>query len=184
MVKDDGLSDEERELFQKAVQDVRPLSTSCHIHKIIKPTTQHRLRASSTKPTVEKQFIPLSSYIVEPVSAENILRFNHPGVSTKQLDMLKKGQFRIEAKLDLHGCTPDDAQDALCAFIHRQQHLHRRHVLIIHGKGGRFGESPVIKNLVNRWLTQLPQVLAFHSALVKHGGSGALYVLLKSIIKP
>lgn len=182
MPKNNGISDEERELFQKSVQDVKPLTSTNQIQKSSSSTT-HLDLPSSRPPTVfEKQFIPLSSYIVEPVNAETLLHFHHLGVSKKQLDMLRKGHYPIEARLDLHGCTPNDAEEALCSFIAQHQ-LHHRHVLIIHGKGGRFGEAPVIKNLVNRWLPQFPQVLAFHSALAKHGGAGALYVLLKSISK-
>jgi DNA-nicking Smr family endonuclease len=52
--------------------------------------------------------------------------------------------------------------------------------LIVHGKGYRSrNRLPVIKTLLDRWLRECSQVLAFHSAQPKHGGSGAVYVLLK-----
>jgi DNA-nicking Smr family endonuclease len=35
--------------------------------------------------------------------------------------------------------------------------------------------------MVNRWLRAVDNVLAFHSAQAKDGGSGAVYVLLKKI---
>jgi DNA-nicking Smr family endonuclease len=71
------------------------------------------------------------------------------------------------------------AKEALCQFITEAMHRQQRCVLIIHGKGGQQGTPPVIKNLVNRWLPQINEVLAFYSALPKDGGSGAVYVLLK-----
>lgn len=67
----------------------------------------------------------------------------------------------------------------LCQFIQTQAELGKRCLLIIHGKGGIQGAPPVIKNLLNRWLPQINEVIAFHSALPKDGGSGAIYVLLK-----
>jgi len=39
----------------------------------------------------------------------------------------------------------------------------------------------VIKNKVNSWLRQHQDVLAFHSAMPKDGGNGAVYVLLKKL---
>lgn len=43
--------------------------------------------------------------------------------------------------------------------------------------------APCNKNLLNRWLPQMNEVIAFHSALPKDGGSGAIYVLLKRKIR-
>ncbi|TMO58770.1 Smr/MutS family protein, partial [Pseudoalteromonas aurantia] len=37
----------------------------------------------------------------------------------------------------------------------------------------------VLKSYTNKWLQEMPQVLAFHSALKCHGGSGSTYVLLR-----
>jgi DNA-nicking Smr family endonuclease len=52
-------------------------------------------------------------------------------------------------------------------------------VLIIHGKGGYDGGPSLLKSQVNHWLKQMPEVLAYHSAVRQHGGLGAVYVLLK-----
>ena len=37
----------------------------------------------------------------------------------------------------------------------------------------------MLKSYVNKWLPNLPEVMAFHSAQQHHGGAGAVYVLLK-----
>ena len=52
---------------------------------------------------------------------------------------------------------------------------------MIHGKGGgRIGkEGGVLKAYVNRWLQDIPQVQAFHSAIKQHGSTGSAYVLLR-----
>ena len=53
-----------------------------------------------------------------------------------------------------------------------------RIALIIHGKGKKETQS-ILKNKINLWLRDLNIVLAFCSALPKHGGTGAVYILLK-----
>ncbi|MGH8236763.1 MAG: Smr/MutS family protein, partial [Steroidobacteraceae bacterium] len=40
--------------------------------------------------------------------------------------------------------------------------------------------GPVLKNVVNHWLQRADNVLAFGSARAVDGGSGAIYVLLRS----
>ena len=53
-------------------------------------------------------------------------------------------------------------------------------VRIVHGKGLRSGpRGPVLKASVNRWLRQWDDVLAFVTAPVRDGGTGAIYVLLR-----
>jgi DNA-nicking Smr family endonuclease len=55
-------------------------------------------------------------------------------------------------------------------------------VRIIHGKGyGSNNQGPIIKPLVNKWLQQRNEILAFCSARPNDGGTGAVYVLLKTL---
>lgn len=117
--------------------------------------------------------------IVDTVFSETILSYAHPSLSNQQFKALKLGKITWEARLDLHGLKSEKARDILCQFIQTQTESNKKCLLIIHGKGGYLGAPPVIKNLLNRWLPQLEEVLAFHSALPKDGGSGAVYVLLK-----
>ncbi len=74
-----------------------------------------------------------------------------------------------------------DAEEALKDFIVSQCAEGTRCVLIIHGKGGRKGKVALIKTHTHHWLKQFPQILGFVSALPKHGGTGAVYVLLKKL---
>lgn len=184
MSKKDDLSDADRELFRSAVQNTKPLhcsntrikseSSTIKSSSMLVATKRRRIEEAASLSSFH-----LSSYIREHVQPETILSYCRSGMNRREMQKLKKGEYKIEAVLDLHGQTPDDAQDRLCAFITTQHQQEHRHVLVIHGKGGRLGEAPVIKNLVHCWLPQLPHVLAFHSASAKHGGTGALYVLLK-----
>jgi DNA-nicking Smr family endonuclease len=54
-----------------------------------------------------------------------------------------------------------------------------RCLLITHGKGAQSNPPARIKSYVNHWLQQVENVIAFHSATPRHGGTGSVYVLLK-----
>lgn len=173
------LSNEDKTLFQELMKTVTPLNTPTAREPRAKPTQQFIIRKKEpfAPPPIRHQ--ALSNYYTDIVHADSILSYCSHSLPRKRLIELKKGNIRWEGRLDLHGLTPDAAQHALCTFIETHHHNAHRCVLIIHGKGGRFHEAPILKNHVNHWLKQLPQVLAFHSAQAQEGGSGALYVLLK-----
>ena len=117
----------------------------------------------------------------DPVSPEELLFFNRGGLQEKSQRRLRRGQFPIEAELDLHGFTSAEAYQSLIDFIERCQNQDIRHMRIVHGKGHRTqSEHPILKNKLNNWLREHPQVLAFSSATKSDGGAGALYVLLRA----
>lgn len=108
------------------------------------------------------------------------LLFARPGVQHGVMRKLRRGQYRVEAHLDLHGMTLPMARQALRIFLQRCLARHIRCVRIVHGKGLRSQHrGPVLKGLVNHDLRKLDAVLAFCSARAVDGGSGAVYVLLR-----
>jgi DNA-nicking Smr family endonuclease len=109
------------------------------------------------------------------ISPDSYLFSADPSIGGKNLQKFKRGQFSIAATLDLHGYTLDQAQDVLDTFVQDSLEQQLRYLLIIHGKGTR----AILKNHVNDYLADQPQVLAFCSAKPKDGGFGAVYVLLK-----
>ena len=174
MTKNDP-SDEDKHLFRKMMRSVTPLNE--------KPNNKSRSEAKF-KPK-QNQPLPLppeltylSDQYYEQVHSDTVLTYCCSTFSANRFRELKNGAIFWENRLDLHGLRIDEARDTLCHFIYQQIQYKHRCALIIHGKGGRHRE-PLLKNLVNHWLKQIPQVLAFHSAINKHGGTGALYVFLK-----
>ncbi len=115
------------------------------------------------------------------LSAEDYIHFARDGIQHRTLSKLKKGQMPIEARLDLHRLTGDEAVAESTHFIEQCLEQQLRTVLIVHGKGQfSAGKGPVLKNLLNIWLREQAHVLAFSSSRPKDGGTGAVYVLLKS----
>jgi DNA-nicking Smr family endonuclease len=97
-------------------------------------------------------------------------------------ERFRRGQMPIEARLDLHGMTQDQAHRALDGFLTHHRKLGARCVLVITGKGGPDGG--ILRQAVPRWLNEganRRHILAFSEAQAKHGGGGALYVLLKRV---
>jgi DNA-nicking Smr family endonuclease len=108
------------------------------------------------------------------------LSYTAPGVQDRVLRQLRRGAFRLDAELDLHGLNRDKARAAVVAFIAECRARDHRCVRVIHGKGnGSPNSGPVIKRLLDGWLRKLRDVLAFCSARPQDGGSGAIYVLLR-----
>lgn len=91
--------------------------------------------------------------------------------------------YPIDATLDLHGATKLEALTRVQHFIHHQHRAHRRHVVIITGKG-RGGEVGVLRSHLPQWLNEpplRPLISAFAHARPEKGGTGVMHVLLKAL---
>jgi DNA-nicking Smr family endonuclease len=98
---------------------------------------------------------------------------------------LKRGQVAIEQTLDLHGRTQDEAHRALARFLAAAQAAGCRCVLVVTGKG--LGSGGTLRHMVPRWLNEGANrelIVAFTPAQARHGGTGALYVLLRRHREP
>ncbi len=173
------ISKEEKEQFFQAMKGVRPLSAGA---KNRKNTPAEKLptlrRRKNSPPPLEHSWVLDNLRDEEWVKIDETLSFNRSGLQTKTLKKLSKGSFAIEARMDLHRMTVDQAIYAADQFISRCQQQSLRHLLLIHGKGKK-NEKPLLKNAIFAWLKENPKVLALHSAIPKDGGAGALYVLIK-----
>lgn len=114
-------------------------------------------------------------------SSEDTIYAARNSIDSKLQLKLKQGKFAYQAKLDLHGLTITKAQEQLIYFLQKSHKNGLKCVLIIHGKG-KSSETKLgqIKQQIPYWLESINCVLAFCSAQNKHGGSGAMYVLLKT----
>lgn len=94
---------------------------------------------------------------------------------------LQRGQWPVEASLDLHGSNLDDAAERFDRFMHTCIEHGVRCVCIIHGQGfGSKDNKPVLRDAVRSWLRDLAAVTAYVTAPENIGGAGAMVVLLRS----
>jgi len=177
-MSDDSIKDGKESLFLTEMAGVTPLKPDNKIK--VKKKPKKSLRQSHDE---DYNFAIDDVFSSAEIIGEcpDILSFSHSGLQHKVLKKLRQGRNPIEHALDLHGLTVEHARNELLEFLGECEAAGVRHAIIVHGKGFRSKDKPVIKPMVNRWLRAADNVLAFHSAQPKDGGSGAVYVLLKKL---
>jgi len=163
------------QLFKEQMHDVIRIRNDRVSHST--KVNSRRIKKSADDSVISNK----QRYSTEHVpDCEVILRFERPGIQKPVLKKLRQGKMQIEADLDLHGYTAEQARSAMIKFMDQCQREQIKVACIVHGKGfGSSEKKPVIKPLVNKWLTEDINVLAFSSAQPKDGGTGAVYVLLR-----
>lgn len=175
------LSKEDSELFRQEMGNVRPLRHDKIIlrrapAKPVRPMTHHHRPEQPY--SLHNEFS--DKIDVDTLETSDEMLFVRPGMQHGVLRKLRRGQFSMNGQLDLHGMTVPEARQALSYFLQTSQSRGAQCVSVIHGKGyGSQHKQPVLKNKVNSWLQQHDGVLAFCSAQLADGGTGAVYVLLK-----
>ena len=167
-----------KRLFRQAMANVRPLKSD----RVSPFRKRPRPRPTQTLREQQRVMQDMLSDPVDPADLETgeELFFCRDGLQHGLLKRLRRGQFRVERELDLHGKTSLEARHLLAEFLKRCTRDGARVVRVIHGKGlGSHNKIPVLKGKVSYWLRQRDEVLAFCSARPIDGGTGAVYVLLK-----
>lgn len=168
-------------LFARATAGARRLATDTVPPAAIRPRPDPNTRLRRAAAVAEREeHGPLSdaAALVHDTAPEAVLSWARNGVQLRQLQKLQQGKLPWQAAVDLHGCTVDQAREAVLGLVAEARRNDVQVVKVVHGKGHVRGEA-LLKTFVNGWLRQLPEVLAFVSALPRDGGTGAVYVLLK-----
>jgi DNA-nicking Smr family endonuclease len=175
---DDPADDaDEARLFQDAVRGVRPLRQHAPVPRPPR-TAPHARFARADRAAVLKESLGGADVDPELASGEELV-FLRPQVQPAVLRKLRRGEFRVQREIDLHGLTVAQAKAALREFLIEAIEAQAHCVRIIHGKGLRSGHrGPVLKAAVNAVLRRTGAVLAYVSARPVDGGTGAVYVLL------
>ena len=167
--RDDGRSvdSDESKLFDGAMSGVTPLSGR----------SERQLPEPPPKPKTPPRKPPATT---TPATTRELKAGVADGVDRHTMDRLRRGVFRPEARLDLHGKTLEEACRAVSKFIAASRSKNRRCVLVITGKGAH-GEGAIRRELPH-WINAADNrahVICFAQARQKDGGEGAFYVLLK-----
>jgi len=177
------VSDRPKEFFASEMSDVKPLAP--HNQADIKkpretsPGVEVRRQAAIRHKLLDTNFLVTDDHL-EPLKSNDVLEYKKDGVQHGVYRKLRLGQYVIEARLDLHRKTVEETRREVWQFIKDCIKYGLRTVIILHGKGDRNqNQEAIIKTYVNKWLSEIDEVLAFHSPQRHHGGTGAVYVLLK-----
>lgn len=171
-----------KHLFRLAMGKVQPLKAA--------PVAD--LRPSPAAPVPKQRELDEAAALREALSDEvdistlldtdEHLSFRRRGVGADVTQRLRKGQWAVQAQIDLHGLRTDEARETLGRFVHDCHAQGLRCVRVVHGKGlGSPGKTPVLKDKVRKWLVQKSEVVAFVQSPPAHGGAGALLVLLQPV---
>ena len=168
--------------WQREIADVKPLSgPTRRADASQKPSPGHEARRLAAVQDIDNQNLNfLSDHGVPWLSPYEAFAYKRDGVQRGVFKKLKQGKYEIDAMLDLHQLSANEAREKVFEFIKQSQKNGVRTGLILHGKGARNRKQPAfLKSLSLYWLTQMKEVLAIHSAIREHGGNGAAYVLLQ-----
>ncbi len=185
----DAGKDSDQELFYRAMEGVRPISgvggrevvaVKHHVSNIKKS------RKNSRKDKYLEKFLK-GDIEFELEFTDEYIQGNVKGLDPRIFRKLKAGSFSPESHLDLHGLNSDDAYVSLISFVKKNYLQGKRCLLVIPGRGKNspLGRS-ILKENLQFWITRDPLkrvVLAFCSAIPKHGGAGAVYILLRKYKK-
>jgi DNA-nicking Smr family endonuclease len=165
------------ELFREAVRGVKPLG----VRTAPPAAPKMRPRARFTRAdrmAVLRESLEAPAADAEVGSGEE-LAFRRPEIQLSVMRRLRRGEYRVQREIDLHGLTVTEAKQVLREFLAAALEHQVRCVRIVHGKGLRSGNrGPVLKGAVSAVLKRTGAVLAYVSARQVDGGTGAVYVLL------
>lgn len=172
---------EDELLFKQALQGVTALAKA-NVAKIDKPrqfkadakTLAKRAAAEGPMLTEEAELSDTHA-MLNPVASQAKLSYRIATLQHKVFEDLKAGNLRWFEAVDLHGCTIEDARQAVQQIIQIAKDENQNVLKIVHGKG----PEAILKSHVNSWLRQHRDVLAFVSAPDNQGGTGVVLVLLK-----
>lgn len=196
---DDGLSREDRELWEFVTEAVEPLAP----RRPLRPEVSAELpfdipkrvapRDGEVAPPRDRRWQKLET--PETPKAPTRVAPVHAPFDRRKARQIAKGRIEIEARIDLHGLREHEAHMRLAGFLRQAYAAGKRTVLVITGKG-RADDDPyrpfslgvdrrepgVLRRNVPRWLAEPDLariVVSYTTASVRHGGEGALYIHLR-----
>ncbi len=176
---------QEEQLWKHATKDVTPIKKE-NSPKTAIPLKQDKKEQFSHQSICQNE--------KQQIDAPSRKKVSPTHKTDRQIDLrteqrLKRGQFKIELKIDLHGKSQIQAYDILQAKIPTAYQQGKRCILIVTGKGNKKTQTSlldqtigILKQRTPEWLTSDPlnqYVLRYEIARPKDGGEGALYVLLR-----
>jgi DNA-nicking Smr family endonuclease len=173
----------EEELFKNAMEGVVPIPKDNTVERIFKKRIpegdQNKEDAEILKKLKNLVKYGEGFHISDtPEYIEGTGYHVHPEIAKR----LHRGDYSIQAYIDLHGLIVEDAKEVLEKFLKWAVTTGKRGVLIVHGRGLSSPSEPVLKRKVVEWLTRSPWrkwVVAYSSARICDGRAGATYVLLR-----
>jgi DNA-nicking Smr family endonuclease len=173
-----GLTSEDAALWARVASTVTPLTGRKQVaapppvRVSVRPAAAPQGKTSAAAPSPPPPHRPIGAH----------------GLDTSWDRKLAKGQASPDFTLDLHGCTLDAAHGRLLHGLTQAKAMHARLVLLVTGRprpadpADRTSRRGAIRAKVIDWLAaseHAHDIAAIRGAHPRHGGQGALYIILK-----
>ncbi|OUR77390.1 hypothetical protein A9Q75_15280 [Colwellia psychrerythraea] len=167
---------DEKQLFADAVGQVKPLVTDTVrlIKSGHKSNTSQKNDQEYNKANKAIAQFHFSDEFEPNLNKQGPMKYVREGVDSFEVKNLRRGHYRPDLILDLHGLDQHQAKKELAALLFACQKEHAQCICVVHGIG-----SHILKNKVPHWLVQHPDVMAFHQAPLEWGGNGAILALIE-----
>jgi DNA-nicking Smr family endonuclease len=177
------LAEDDETILRRALDGVRPIAGARAARVPVEPQTSRTITSEDAEVIARLSDLVSGQAPFDITESDEYTEGCRVGLDPRLLTQLRRGEFAIQAHLDLHRMTREAAKDALEAFTADSVRRGRRSVLIVHGRGlNSPAGRPVLKHECSKWLSHGRiggHVLAFTSARPADGGTGAMYVLLR-----
>ncbi|MEZ8826813.1 DNA endonuclease SmrA [Vibrio amylolyticus] len=172
--------DDDFSLFQEMMGDVKPIT-----HDTAELKKEHKISAGQEARQQAAMWLTdddpeyLSIDYAPMLKPEDMVEYKQDGIQHGVYKKLRLGKYPIQAKLDLHKKSLKEAREEVIKFLKQCLRLDIRTVLIVHGKGAHSNPPALMKSHLANWVTQIRDVQCAHSAQQFHGGTGAMYLMLR-----
>ena len=170
----------DEEIFRDAMADVREIREFRKLPLKSPPKFNQMRPVKDDSLEILQQIVNGERKITLADTAEYI-EWSSPKVRKDIIRRLHNGDFSVQDSIDLHGMTLSVAEEAFFAFLREALKKHLFCIKVIHGRGLRSPNRPVLKEAVKKWLRGAfsKWVLAYVTAKDCDGGLGATYIILK-----
>jgi DNA-nicking Smr family endonuclease len=155
-----------------------------HLNNLPKITYENR-RLNAQKNITQSNIFCLSEFSVEGIDAFEKIEYNLFLLTNKKKRKLQLSKYSSNYSIDLHGYTIEQARGELCYFIKEASNNNIKYVQVIHGMSTSSSDNKnTLKSFCVHWLKQIPEVIAFCSAMKLYNkivkiNPGAINILLK-----
>jgi DNA-nicking Smr family endonuclease len=174
---------DDESLLRQAFAGVRPFGGSKPERIAVQPMVARNIVSEDAEVLAELSDLVSGQGAFELTETEEYVEGTRLGIDPRLVSRLRRGDFSMQAHIDLHGMTQSDAKAALTEFMLDSVRKGRRAVLVVHGRGLRSpGGRAVLKHATAQWLSHGTiggYILAFTTARMYDGGAGAVWVLLR-----
>jgi len=166
----------EKKVFIDTIGQVKPMvnDTVRLIKSVHKSNTSPKNDQAYNKANKAIAQFHFSDEFEPDLNKQGPMKYVREGVDSFEVKNLRRGHYRPDLILDLHGLDQHQAKKELAALLFACQKEHAQCICVVHGIG-----SHILKNKVPHWLVQHPDVMAFHQAPLEWGGNGAVLALIE-----